>query len=107
LYSENFCAKKVNLSTNQANMLEIINPIAKSMKIGTHNITGFIFKMHHTVTCKLLLLAAILVTLTQYFGEAIACMTKGNSIPAKILNNYCWVSIHITTFMFIQILPSI
>ncbi len=47
------------------------------------------FQLHYRVTFGLLILASLLVTMSQFFGAPIQCIVAG--IPGGIMNTYCWI----------------
>lgn len=53
------------------------------------------FKLHYKATVAVLLIAALLVTSRQFFGEPIECLVE--AVPSAFINTYCWVHATYTT----------
>lgn len=55
-------------------------------------IDGKVFKLHYRLTMVMLLLAFIMVSSRQYFGDPINCMPSvKDEIPKDVLESYCWI----------------
>ncbi|RWS31382.1 Innexin inx2-like protein [Leptotrombidium deliense] len=55
------------------------------------SISNYIIKMHSTVTVMILFIGTIFLTMRQYFGEPIECMSRQSDIPPSLLQHYCWL----------------
>lgn len=51
-----------------------------------------VFKLHYQLTFIILVASSILVTSRQYIGEHINCIQDSAAVPAKVINNYCFIS---------------
>lgn len=65
---------------------------AVKLKTTAVRIVNPIFKLHYQLTFVILVASSILVTSRQYVGEHINCIQDSSAIPAKVLNNYCFIS---------------
>lgn len=75
---------------------------AIKLKTTSVNITPPVFKLHYRLTFIILVTSSILVTSRQYRGEHINCIQDAAAIPAKVLNNYCFIS---ATFSLPRLTP--
>lgn len=60
-------------------------------KIKPTTIDNTIFKLHYRWTTNMLLVASIVVTCTQFFGDPITCVKSERFVNPAIINNYCWI----------------
>lgn len=65
---------------------------AIKLKTTKVHITTPVFVLHYRLTFLILLTCSILVTSRQYIGEHIQCIQDAAAIPAKVLNNYCFIA---------------
>lgn len=55
-------------------------------------VDNLVFKLHSTVTVLILLVGTMFVSMRQYFGEPIECMSAGRSdIAQATIQHYCWL----------------
>ncbi len=47
------------------------------------------FRLHYRLTFTILVVAGILVSLTQFIGPPIQCIANG--VPAGVMGTYCWI----------------
>ncbi|XP_023329396.1 innexin inx2 isoform X2 [Eurytemora carolleeae] len=52
-------------------------------------IDNMTFRLHYQYTFAVLILASILNTAKQYFGDPIDCIVEG--VPSSVFNSYCWI----------------
>merc|ERR1712130_708917 len=71
------------------------NYIKRKDKRKSPRADNFVFRLHYQFTFGILWVAMMLVAGQNYIdssGSAIQCMQdKGNGVPGKIMNNYCWI----------------
>ena len=48
------------------------------------------FRLHYQITVALLVLASLLQSAKQYFGDPIICDVQGN-VPQELFETYCWI----------------
>jgi len=51
-----------------------------------------VFRLHWRFTAFLLISASAILTARQYVGEPIDCLIDTFTIPASMINTYCWVT---------------
>lgn len=61
------------------------------LKPQTYTIDSWMTKFHYRATTTILLAATILVTSTQFIGDAINCISD-KGVDPKVLNTYCFIS---------------
>lgn len=63
-------------------------PLKSSVKLD--NLAIF---LHSTVTVQILLISTMFLSMKQYFGDPIDCMTSGSSsdIKTSLIEHYCWL----------------
>jgi len=77
-------------------MLDVFGAIgSKLVRIRSVNVDNWVFRLHYRITTIILLTFSVMVTLKQYIGDPIDCLSQSSSIPANVMDQYCWVS---TTF---------
>uniref|UniRef100_A0A182QHR8 Innexin n=1 Tax=Anopheles farauti TaxID=69004 RepID=A0A182QHR8_9DIPT len=72
-------------------MLEFIRPLQSILQIKPVNTTDLVWRLHCRVTVSLLLLASLLLTARQYFGNPIDCVTGSGMVSSSTMNDFCWV----------------
>lgn len=70
--------------------MDIFTKFKSAIKIRPIKIDNEVFQLHYRVTTLMLAASGALVASKQHFGDPIECITK-DDVPAKIMNNYCWV----------------
>lgn len=75
-------------------MLGTFSKLKAAIKLKTTavKIVTPVFKLHYRLTFIIMIASSILVTSRQYIGEHINCIQDTAAIPAKVLNNYCFIS---------------
>ncbi|XP_017471718.1 PREDICTED: innexin inx7 [Rhagoletis zephyria] len=71
-------------------MLGTFSSVAPYLKFNPKYVItdNFVFKLHYRWSFIILLVATILVSSRQYFGEHIKCIS--DTIPAHVINTYCF-----------------
>ncbi|XP_015785216.1 innexin inx2 [Tetranychus urticae] len=54
-------------------------------------IDNLIITLHSTITVQILMIGTIFVSMRQYFGDPIDCLTKDSDIKASLIEHYCWI----------------
>ena len=49
-----------------------------------------LLQLHCRVTTFILLCGLLLLSLNEYFGEAITCLQPNSNLPTKLIERYCW-----------------
>ncbi|RWS12681.1 innexin inx2-like protein [Dinothrombium tinctorium] len=75
-------------------ILKSLEPLKKYISPPTCIIDNAIFRLHYKLSVVILVTFAIVVTLRQYFGDPIDCISK-DDIPSNLLDTFCWIH---TTF---------
>lgn len=65
-------------------------------------IDNLAFRLHYRYTTAILLVATILVTSRQYIGEHIACVSETASVPANVMNTFCFFTATFTVQKYIN-----
>uniref|UniRef100_A0A182PL89 Innexin n=1 Tax=Anopheles epiroticus TaxID=199890 RepID=A0A182PL89_9DIPT len=72
-------------------MLEFARPLLNILQIKQVNSTDLIWRLHCRVTVYLLLLASLLLSARQYFGNPIDCVVGSGTVTASTMNEFCWI----------------
>uniref|UniRef100_A0A182WLS3 Innexin n=1 Tax=Anopheles minimus TaxID=112268 RepID=A0A182WLS3_9DIPT len=72
-------------------MLEFARPLQSILRIKQINSTDLVWRLHCRATVYLLLLASLLLSARQYFGNPIDCVIGGGTVPASTMNEFCWI----------------
>lgn len=83
-----FSSWKISPKDTMIDFLKWFKTLVNVQKINADN---NVFKLHYKLTVMMLVVFAILLTSSQYFGEPILCQ-GGPSIPENIINTYCWIT---------------
>ena len=51
-----------------------------------------VFQLHYRYTVCLLVICSGLLTSNQFFGNPMTCYLRGESLPERMVTNYCWVT---------------
>jgi len=70
-------------------ILALFEPIKKLLKLEKVAIDNVVFRLHYKVTVATFLMFTVLITAKQFFGDPINCHVE--TLPASIVNVYCWV----------------
>lgn len=70
-------------------MLGLFKQLSVFLKLDSVQIDNNIFRLHYKGTVIVMVLASLLVTSRQYFGDPIDCMVDG--VPGGIMDTYCWI----------------
>lgn len=70
--------------------MDIFTKFKGTIKIKPIKIDNEVFQLHYRATALMIAISGALVASKQHFGDPIECITK-DDVPAKIMNNYCWV----------------
>lgn len=60
-------------------------------KFNAVNVDNVVFRLHSNVTVLILLVGTMFISMRQYFGEPIECITQRSDIPPPLLQHYCWL----------------
>ena len=71
------------------NFLGGFKSLAKQENVAIDN---DVFRLHYRYTVCLLALCSGLLTANQFFGNPMTCHMRGESLPERMVTNYCWVS---------------
>uniref|UniRef100_A0A4Y0BFG4 Innexin n=1 Tax=Anopheles funestus TaxID=62324 RepID=A0A4Y0BFG4_ANOFN len=72
-------------------MLEFARPLQNILRIKQINSTDLVWRLHCRATVYLLLLACLLLSARQYFGNPIDCVIGSGTVPASTMNEFCWI----------------
>lgn len=72
-------------------MLEFVRPLQSILQIKQVNSTDLIWRLHCRVTVFLLLLASLLLSARQYFGNPIDCVIGSGTVSSSTMNEFCWI----------------
>ena len=50
-----------------------------------------VFRLHSQATVMILMVGTMFVSMRQYFGEPIECMSGRSDLPQNMLQHYCWL----------------
>lgn len=70
-------------------MYNALKPIAGLLKNKDVDIYNNVFKLHTKITVFLLIIFSLIVSMTQYFGDPVECIT--DSKYKESFDVYCWV----------------
>lgn len=70
-------------------MLGFFGFVKEFLKFDHVWIDNNVFRLHYKATIIVFIVASILVTSKQYFGDPIDCMVDG--VPGGIMDTYCWI----------------
>ncbi|EAA11594.3 AGAP006241-PA [Anopheles gambiae str. PEST] len=72
-------------------MLEFVRPLQSILQIKQVNSTDLVWRLHCRVTVFLLLLASLLLSARQYFGNPIDCVIGSGTVSSSTMNEFCWI----------------
>ncbi|XP_052896470.1 innexin inx2-like [Anopheles moucheti] len=72
-------------------MIEFAKPLQNILRIKQINTTDLVWRLHCRATVYLLLLASLLLSARQYFGNPIDCVIGSGTVPASTMNEFCWI----------------
>lgn len=52
--------------------------------------TSSLFDLHSRITCIILFCGFLILSLNEYFGEAINCLQSNSDLPKDLIEKYCW-----------------
>ena len=70
-------------------MIDLFKSVKSLTKLNAICIDNQIFRFHYKFTVILLMTCSIMVTMKQFFGEPIVCIS--DEIPQKVMDTYCWI----------------
>ena len=74
---------------NMYSFIESFRGLSKQERIAIDN---DVFRLHYRYTVCLLVLCSALITANQFFGNPMTCHLRGESLPERMVTNYCWVT---------------
>lgn len=85
-------------------MLGVFSIILDQLKTepGKICIDNWVFKLHYRVTVIIFLISTILVTLTEYFGDRIKCISDSHF--SHVIETYCFFT---STFTLVSLITVI
>jgi len=69
--------------------IESFRGLSKQERVAIDN---DVFRLHYRYTVCLLFLCSGLITANQLFGNPMTCHLRGESLPERMVTNYCWVT---------------
>lgn len=70
--------------------------LTKYLKFDKVTIDNGVFRLHYKLTFLLLMACSIILTLKDFFGKPIHCIStiysNGKAVPEDFANTYCWIS---------------
>ncbi|XP_050074904.1 innexin inx2-like [Anopheles maculipalpis] len=72
-------------------MIEFARPLQNILRVKQVNSTDLIWRLHCRATVYLLLVASLLLSARQYFGNPIDCVIGGGAVPGSTMNEFCWI----------------
>ncbi|XP_058055095.1 innexin inx2-like [Anopheles bellator] len=72
-------------------MMELAGALRGMLQVKPVNSTDFVWRLHSRGTVFLLLIASLLLSMRQYFGSPIDCVTGPGDLSASTMNEFCWI----------------
>ncbi|XP_052859884.1 innexin inx2-like [Anopheles cruzii] len=72
-------------------MMELAGVLRGMLQIKAINTTDFVWRLHCRGTVYLLVVATLLLSMRQYFGSPIDCVTGPGDLSASTMNEFCWI----------------
>lgn len=63
------------------------------------NVDNIIFRLHSIVTVFILMTGTMFVSMKQYFGENIECLSNKNDLSKELIQLYCWMVSYYSVFI--------
>lgn len=57
----------------------------------TVKLDNAVFRLHSQATVMILMVGTMFVSMRQYFGEPIECLSSRTDLPQNLLQHYCWL----------------
>jgi len=54
-------------------------------------VDNVVFRLHSQATVMILMVGTMFVSMRQYFGEPIECLSSRTDLPPNLLQHYCWL----------------